>query len=107
MTRATLYILLPLALVVALAFAALGVPQTLTRLIEAATLEGARQVLSIGPVASQEPIKVIGDNGAASSTPIPLTHLRIRASSPTSYKTGASSYCRSRWSSPSAAWSET
>ena len=62
-TRATLYILLPLALVVALAFAALGVPQTLSGSIEATTLEGARQVMSIGPVASQEAIKLIGDNG--------------------------------------------
>jgi K+-transporting ATPase ATPase A chain len=63
MTRATLYILLPLALVVALAFAALGVPQTLTGSIQVTTLEGAKQVISIGPVASQEAIKLIGDNG--------------------------------------------
>ena len=63
MTRATLYILLPLALVVALAFAALGVPQTLSGSIQATTLEGAKQVMSIGPVASQEAIKLIGDNG--------------------------------------------
>jgi K+-transporting ATPase ATPase A chain len=62
-TRATLYILLPLALVVALAFAALGVPQTLSGSIQAKTLEGAKQVMSIGPVASQEAIKLIGDNG--------------------------------------------
>ena len=62
-TRATLYILLPLALVVALAFAALGVPQTLSGSIQATTLEGAKQVMSIGPVASQEAIKLIGDNG--------------------------------------------
>ena len=63
MTRATLYILLPLSLVVALAFAALGVPQTLSGSIEATTLEGAKQVMSIGPVATQESIKLIGDNG--------------------------------------------
>jgi K+-transporting ATPase ATPase A chain len=63
MTRATLYILLPLALVVALAFAALGVPQTLSASIQATTVEGAKQVMSIGPVASQESIKLIGDNG--------------------------------------------
>ena len=63
MTRATLYILLPLALVVALAFAALGVPQTLSAPVEATTLEGAKQAISIGPVASQEAIKLIGDNG--------------------------------------------
>jgi K+-transporting ATPase ATPase A chain len=63
MTRATLYILLPLSLVVALAFAALGVPQTLSASVEATTLEGAKQAISIGPVASQEAIKLIGDNG--------------------------------------------
>jgi potassium-transporting ATPase potassium-binding subunit len=62
-TRATLYILLPLALVVALAFAALGVPQTLNASVEAATIEGAKQIISLGPVASQEAIKLIGDNG--------------------------------------------
>ena len=62
-TRATLYILLPLALVVALAFAALGVPQTLSGSIQATTVEGAKQLMSIGPVASQESIKLIGDNG--------------------------------------------
>lgn len=62
-TRATLYILLPLALVVALAFAALGVPQTLSGSIQATTLEGATQLMSIGPVATQEAIKLIGDNG--------------------------------------------
>ena len=62
-TRATLYVLMPLALVIALAFVALGVPQTLTGSIEATTLEGAKQAISIGPVASQEAIKLIGDNG--------------------------------------------
>jgi potassium-transporting ATPase potassium-binding subunit len=63
MTRATLYILLPLSIVVALAFAALGVPQTLSGSVEATTLEGVKQVMSIGPVASQEAIKLLGDNG--------------------------------------------
>src|SRR5271165_122161 len=63
MTRATLYVLLPLSLFVALAFAVLGVPQTLCGSVEATTLESAKQVISIGPVASQEAIKLIGDNG--------------------------------------------
>ena len=63
MTRATLYILLPLSIIVALAFAALGVPQTLSGSVEATTLEGVKQVMSIGPVASQEAIKLLGDNG--------------------------------------------
>jgi len=63
MTRIALYILLPLSIVVALAFAALGVPQTLSGSVEAATVEGAKQVMALGPVASQEAIKLIGDNG--------------------------------------------
>src|SRR5271166_622280 len=63
MTRTTLYVLLPMSIVVALAFAALGVPQTLSGSAEATTLEGAKQVIALGPVASQEAIKLIGDNG--------------------------------------------
>jgi K+-transporting ATPase ATPase A chain len=63
MTRTTLYVLLPLSLLVALAFAALGVPQTLSASVEATTLEGAKQIIALGPVASQETIKLIGDNG--------------------------------------------
>ena len=63
MTRTTLYVLVPLSIAVALAFAALGVPQTLSASVEATTLEGAKQVIALGPVASQETIKLIGDNG--------------------------------------------
>jgi K+-transporting ATPase ATPase A chain len=63
MTRATLYVLLPISILVALTFVALGIPQTLQGSIEATTLEGARQVIAIGPVASQEAIKLIGTNG--------------------------------------------
>ncbi|MGQ2969710.1 MAG: potassium-transporting ATPase subunit KdpA [Allorhizobium sp.] len=63
MTRATLYVLLPLAMVVALAFVAMGLPQTLDASVTATTLEGANQVISLGPVASQEAIKQLGTNG--------------------------------------------
>ena len=63
MTRATLYVLLPLAIVVALAFVAMGLPQTLDASVTATTLEGANQVISLGPVASQEAIKQLGTNG--------------------------------------------
>ncbi|MEF3365379.1 potassium-transporting ATPase subunit KdpA [Methylocystis sp. 9N] len=63
LTRATLYVLLPISIVVALVLVALGVPQTLQGSIEASTLESAKQVLSIGPVASQEAIKELGTNG--------------------------------------------
>ncbi len=63
LTRSTLYVLLPLSIIVALALVALGVPQTLQGSIEATTLEGAKQTLAIGPVASQEAIKELGTNG--------------------------------------------
>jgi K+-transporting ATPase ATPase A chain len=63
MTRATLYVLLPISVLVALAFVALGIPQTLQGSFEVTTLEGARQSIAIGPVASQEAIKLIGTNG--------------------------------------------
>ena len=63
LTRATLYVLLPLALVTALAYVALGVPQTLLGAVEATTLEGAKQTIALGPVASQEAIKQLGTNG--------------------------------------------
>ena len=63
MTRVTLYILLPIALVFAFVLVALGVPQTLAGAVDATTLEGAKQTISIGPVASQEIIKELGTNG--------------------------------------------
>ena len=62
-TRITLYILLPISFVFAFVFVALGMPQTLAGAVEATTLEGAKQVISIGPVASQEIIKELGTNG--------------------------------------------
>ena len=63
LTRATLYVLLPLSLVVALGFAVSGVPQTLLASVEGTTLEGAKQTIALGPVASQEAIKQLGTNG--------------------------------------------
>lgn len=63
LTRATLYVLLPLALVVALAFVAVGLPQSLDASFVATTLEGAQQTIATGPVASQEAIKQLGTNG--------------------------------------------
>jgi len=63
LTRATLYILLPLSIVVAFAYIATGLPQTLLGSVDATTLEGAKQTLALGPVASQEAIKQIGTNG--------------------------------------------
>ena len=63
LTRATLYVLLPLAIVVALAFVAMGLPQTLQGSVAATTLEGVNQTIALGPVASQEAIKQLGTNG--------------------------------------------
>ena len=63
LTRATLYVLLPLSIVMALALVWQGVPQTLAGAVDATTLEGAKQTLSLGPVASQEAIKMLGTNG--------------------------------------------
>jgi K+-transporting ATPase ATPase A chain len=63
MTRAVLYVLLPLAIVFALLLVWQGVPQNLEASVSASTLEGAQQTLVQGPVASQEAIKILGTNG--------------------------------------------
>ncbi len=63
LVRVTLYLLLPLSLVTAVALVVQGVPQTLVQRLDVTTLEGASQTLSLGPVASQEAIKQIGTNG--------------------------------------------
>ena len=62
-TRVTLYLLLPASCLYALFLIASGVPQTLAATVNVSTLEGARQTLAIGPVASQEAIKMLGTNG--------------------------------------------
>jgi len=62
-TRITLYLLLPICIVYALFLVAHGVPQTLAGSVDVTTLEGARQTLALGPVASQEAIKMLGTNG--------------------------------------------
>jgi len=63
LVRNTLYVLLPLSIVVGLVLAALGIPQTLAAHIDAHTLEGAKQSIALGPIASQEAIKQLGTNG--------------------------------------------
>ena len=62
-TRATVYVLLPISLVFALVFVSQGMIQNLSPYAEATTLEGAKQVIAMGPVASQEVIKQLGTNG--------------------------------------------
>jgi potassium-transporting ATPase potassium-binding subunit len=61
--RITVYVLLPLSLVGAVLFLASGVPQTFEAYREVTTLEGAKQTIALGPVASQEIIKQLGTNG--------------------------------------------
>ena len=63
LTRATVYILLPLCVVFALVFVSQGMPQNLSAYPQATTLEGATQSIAVGPVASQEAIKQLGTNG--------------------------------------------
>ncbi|MER9452089.1 potassium-transporting ATPase subunit KdpA [Mesorhizobium sp. M0478] len=63
MTRCTLYFLLPLSIVLTLVYVWLGMPQTLGPYVDATTLEGAKQTLALGPVASQVAIKMLGTNG--------------------------------------------
>jgi len=63
LTRCTLYLLIPISVVGALLLVWQGVPQNLGAYTEATTLEGAKQVIAQGPVASQEIIKELGTNG--------------------------------------------
>jgi potassium-transporting ATPase potassium-binding subunit len=63
LTRCTLYLLLPIAIVVGLFLVWQGTPQNLNAYTEATTLEGAKQLIAQGPVASQEVIKMLGTNG--------------------------------------------
>ncbi len=63
LTRSTLYILLPLAIIFGIVLISQGVPQNLSHYISADTVENAKQVLPQGPVASQIAIKQLGSNG--------------------------------------------
>jgi potassium-transporting ATPase potassium-binding subunit len=84
LTRATLWVLLPISVVFALVLVWQGVPQNFSPYVHAKTVEGAEQVIAQGPVASQEIIKELGTNGGgffnANSAhpyenPTPLTNL--------------------------------
>jgi K+-transporting ATPase ATPase A chain len=63
LTRCTLYLLIPISVVGALVLVWQGVPQNLGAYVDATTLEGAKQTIAQGPVASQEIIKELGTNG--------------------------------------------
>ncbi len=84
LTRATLYVLLPLSIVIGLFYVWQGMPQNIGSSVDATTLEGAKQTIAQGPIASQEAIKILGTNGGgflnANSAhpyenPTPLTNL--------------------------------
>ncbi|MBM7114704.1 potassium-transporting ATPase subunit KdpA [Archangium primigenium] len=84
LVRGLLYVLLPLCVVYALFLVSQGVPQTLAPSLELTTREGMKQTVALGPVASQEAIKMLGTNGGgffnANSAhpfenPTPLTNL--------------------------------
>jgi K+-transporting ATPase ATPase A chain len=62
-TRCTLYVLLPVCVVYTLFLVWQGIPQTLQPYVDATTLEGAKQTIAVGPVASQIAIKMLGTNG--------------------------------------------
>lgn len=62
-TRCTLYVLLPICIPYALFLVWQGMPQTLGSYVDATTLEGAKQTIAVGPVASQVAIKMLGTNG--------------------------------------------
>src|SRR5579863_922568 len=62
-TRCTLYVLLPICVVYTLFLIWQGMPQTLGPYVDATTLEGAKQTIAVGPVASQVAIKMLGTNG--------------------------------------------
>jgi K+-transporting ATPase ATPase A chain len=62
-TRCTLYVLMPICIIYALFLVWQGVPQTLGAYVDATTLEGGKQTIAVGPVASQMAIKMLGTNG--------------------------------------------
>jgi K+-transporting ATPase ATPase A chain len=62
-TRSTLYLLLPICIIYTLFVVWQGIPQTLGAYVDATTLEGAKQTIAVGPVASQVAIKMLGTNG--------------------------------------------
>ncbi len=65
LTRCTLYLLLPVSVIIGLFFVWQGMPQTLGGTVDATTLEGAKQSIALGPIASQEVIKSSAPMAAA------------------------------------------
>jgi K+-transporting ATPase ATPase A chain len=63
LTRCTLYVLIPICVLLTLFLVWQGMPQTLGAYVDATTLEGAKQTIAVGPTASQVAIKMLGTNG--------------------------------------------
>jgi K+-transporting ATPase ATPase A chain len=63
LTRSIVYVLLPLSIIFAMLLVSQGVIQNLKPYLDVATLEGGKQTIALGPVASQEAIKQLGTNG--------------------------------------------
>src|SRR6202795_1156975 len=85
-TRCTLYILRPICIPYALFLVGEGIPQTLGPYVDVMTLEGAKQTIAVGPVASQVAIKMLGTNGGA--------FFNANASHPFENPTALSNYVR-------------
>jgi K+-transporting ATPase ATPase A chain len=83
LTRATLYVLLPLSIIVALVFVAMGLPQTLDASVTATTLEGGQQTLRSVRSPARRRSSSLAPMAAASSTSTPPILSRIRPHSPT------------------------
>ena len=62
-TRATIYVLLPVCFILAIVLVGLGLVQTFAPFMDVITLEGVKQTIPLGPVASQVAIKMFGTNG--------------------------------------------
>lgn len=84
LVRGTIYVLLPLAFILALVLVQQGVIQNFAQYVTATTVEGAKQVLAMGPAASQIAISNWAPTGAGSSTSIRRIRSRTRPRSPTS-----------------------
>ena len=102
--RGTVRVLLPLAAVAAVVLLAGGVIQNLDPPTTVTTVSGGSQVVQGGLVASQEAIKELGTNGAASSTPTPPTPSRTPTPGPTSSSSSSCSSSPSRSRTRSAGW---
>ena len=88
MTRSTLYVLLPISILLALVFVVTGMPQTLAGSVDVTTLEGAKQTIALGRWLRRKRSSSSAPMAAASSTPMPHIRSRTRTRSATSFRSG-------------------